>query len=142
LGPDQIDRTIRHELSGVRSRGLIPLDEWVVRQQVELAERLYAVTEHRARKYLDPRTRQTVIAPWPRDVKAAGLVGPRLSALAAYQKGDGHMSYTTIQRFWGEVLGLVLSRSHSVNVVQKGSAAFDDRIRRGFLQAVLATCRQ
>jgi transposase len=61
----------------------------------------------------------------PVAVKAAGLVGPRLSALAAYQKGDGHMSYSTIQRFWNEVLGLPLSRGQLVNVVQKASAAFE-----------------
>ena len=125
FNPDQIDRTIHHELSSTRSRSLAPLDDWAVLQQVELAEKLYTVTEHRARKYFDPRTGRIVIAPWPRAVKAAGLVGPRLSALAAYQKGDGHMSYTTIQRFWREVLGLSISRSQLVNVVQKVSAAFE-----------------
>jgi transposase len=125
FGPDQIDRTIHHELSPARFRGLVPLDEWSVLQQVELAQKLYTVTEHRARKYLDPRTGRIVIAPLPRGVQAAGLVGPRLTALAAYQKGDGHMSYTTIQRFWEEVLGLSISRSQLANVVQKVSAAFE-----------------
>jgi transposase len=51
-------------------------------------------------------------------------VGPKLSALAAYQKGACHMSYTTIQRFWKEVLGIPVSRSQLVNVTQKASAAF------------------
>lgn len=32
FGPDQIDRTIHHELSPARSRGLIPLDQWSVLQ--------------------------------------------------------------------------------------------------------------
>jgi transposase len=137
FGPDQIDRTIRHELSASRSRGLIPLDEWVVLQQVELAEKLYTVTEHRARKYHDPRTGRIVIAPLPRGVKAASLVGPRLSALTAYQKGDCHMSYTTIRRFWGEVLGLAISRSQLVNVVQKVSAAFEEPYEE--LRTALAT---
>jgi transposase len=126
FGPERIDRTIRHELSSARSRGLIPLNEWFVLQQVDLAEKLYTVTEHRARKYVDPRTGRMVIAPLPRAVKAAGLVGPRLSALAAYQKGDGHMSYTTIRRFWAEVLGIPISRSQLVNVIQKASAAFEE----------------
>lgn len=125
FGPDQIDRTIHHELSPARSRGLVPLEEWSVLQQVELAEKLYTVTEHRARKYFDPRTGRIVIAPWPRGVQAASLVGPRLTALAAYQKGDCHMSYTTIRRFWAEVLGLPISRSQLANVVQKVSAAFE-----------------
>jgi len=61
FGPDQIDRTIPHELSPARSRGLIPLERWSVLQQVELAEKLYTVTEHRARKYLVPRTGRVVI---------------------------------------------------------------------------------
>ena len=51
-------------------------------------------------------------------------MGPKLSALAAYQKGDGHMSYTTIQRFWTDVLGIPISRAQLVNVIQKASAAF------------------
>lgn len=93
-------------------------------QQVDLANKLYAVTEHRARKYLDPRTGRLVIAPLPQAVQAAGLVGPKLSSLAASQKGDGHMSYTTIRRFWNEVLGIPIRRAQLVNVIQKASAAF------------------
>jgi transposase len=124
FAPEDIDRTIPYELSPKRAQRLIPLEEWFVLQQVDLADRLYVVTEHRARKYLDPQTRRIVIAPLPAAVKAAGLVGPKLSALAAYQKGDCHMSYSTIQRFWNEVLGIPISRSQLVNVLQKASAAF------------------
>ena len=124
FAPEDADRTISYELSPKQSQGLIPLDEWFVLQQVDLVEKPYIVTEHRARKYLDPRTERTVIAPLPAAVKAAGLVGPKLSALAAYQKGDCHMSYSTMQRFWNDVLGIPISRSQLVNVIQKASAAF------------------
>jgi transposase len=124
FAPEDVDRVIPYELSPAQRRGLIPLKQWFVRQQVDLADKLYIVTEYRARKYLDPRTGRIVIAPLPVAVKAAGLVGPRLSALAAYQKGDCHMSYSTIQRFWNEVLGLPISRAQLVNVIQKASAAF------------------
>ncbi len=124
FAPEDIDRTISYELSPKQSQGLIPLDEWLVLQQVDLVEKPYIVTEHRARKYLDPRTERTVIAPLPTAVKAAGLVGPKLSALAAYQKGDCHMSYSTMQRFWNDVLGIPISRSQLVNVIQKASVAF------------------
>ena len=124
FAPEDTDRTISYELSPKQSQGLIPLDEWFVLQQVDLVEKPYIVTEHRARKYLDPRTERTVIAPLPAAVKAAGLVGPKLSALAAYQKGDCHMSYSTMQRFWNDVLGIPISRSQLVNVIQKASAAF------------------
>jgi transposase len=124
FGEDDVDETISYELSTEQTQGLIPLNEWFVLQQVDLAEKLYVVTEHRARKYRDRQTGRTVIAPLPEAVQAAGLVGPKLSALAAYQKGDCHMSYSTIRRFWGEVLGLSISRSQLANVVQKASAAF------------------
>ena len=124
FAPDDIGPIIPYELSPEQSQGLIPLEEWFVLQQVDLAEKLYIVTEHRARKYLDRRTGRIVIAPLPQAVKAAGLVGPKLSALAAYQKGDCHMSYTTIQRFWNEVLGIPICRSQLANVIQKASAAF------------------
>ncbi len=46
--------------------------------------------------------------------------------LAAYPKGDCHMSYTTIRRFWGEVLGIPISRSQWVHGIQKASAAFEE----------------
>lgn len=124
FAPEDIGPVLPYELSPQQARGLIPLEEWFVLQQVDLVKKLYVVTEHRARKYLDPRTGRIVIAPLPVAVKAAGLVGPKLSALAAYQKGDCHMSYTTIQRFWHDVLGIPLSRAQLVNVIQKTSAAF------------------
>jgi len=124
FAPDDIGPVIPYELSPQQAQGLIPLEEWFVLQQVDLVEKPYVVTEHRARKYLDPQTGRIVIAPLPVAVKAAGLMGPRLSALAAYQKGDCHMSYSTIQRFWNEVLGIPISRSQLVNIIQKASTAF------------------
>jgi transposase len=137
FGPDDIGPIIPYELSPQQAQGLIPLDDWFILQQVELVDKPFVVTEHRARKYQDPRTGRIVIAPLPAAVKAAGLVGPRLSALAAYQKGDGHMSYSTIQRFWNEVLGIPISRGQLVNVVQKAAAAFEtpyDELREALVE--------
>jgi len=137
LGPDDIDAIRFHVLAAEQVQDLIPLDDWCILQQVELVKKLYRVTEHRARKYLDPRNGRIVIAPLPAAVKAAGLVGPKLSALAAYQKGDCHMSYTTIQRFWDEVLGIPISRGQLANVVQKVSAAFEtpyDELREALVE--------
>jgi len=125
FGPDEVGPVVSYEIPPHQAQGLIPLDEWFIVQQVELVDRPFFVTEHRARKYQDSRTGRIVIAPLPAAVKAAGLVGPRLSALAAYQKGDCHMSYSTIQRFWNEVLGIPISRGQLVNLVQKASAAFE-----------------
>lgn len=125
FAPEDIDATRFYVLPAEQVQDLIPLDDWFILQQVDLVQKLYRVTEHRARKYLDPRTGRMVVAPLPAAVKAAGLVGPKLSALVAYQKGDGHLSYSTIQRFWEEVLGIPISRGQLVNVVQKASAAFE-----------------
>ena len=100
-----------------------PLEEFRIVQQVELAEKLFQVTEHRARCYRHRRTGQIVPALWPREVVQAGLVGPRLSALIGYQKGACHMSFTSIARFFDDVLHLPISRGHLAAVVQKISAS-------------------
>jgi transposase len=137
FGPDDIGPVIPYELSPRQAQGLIPLDDWFIVQQVELVDKPFLVTEHRARKYQDAHTGRIVIAPLPAAVKAAGLVGPRLSALAAYQKGDCHMSYSTIQRFWNEVLGIPISRGQLVNIIQKASAAFEipyDELREALVE--------
>jgi transposase len=51
------------------------------------------------------------------------FMGPRLSALIAYQKGACHMSYTSLEKFFGDVLHLDISRGKLAKVVRKGSAA-------------------
>ena len=59
----------------------------------------------------------------PGEVAKAGLLGTRLSALIAYQKGACHMSYGGIEHFLDDVLDLKLSRGYLAKVVQKMSAA-------------------
>ena len=56
-------------------------------QQVELVEHPFIVTEHRAREYRDPATGQIFVTPFPPEVRAAGLLGTRLTAFVAYLKG-------------------------------------------------------
>lgn len=100
-----------------------PLDEFRTVQQVELVEKLFEVTEHRARLYRSRTTGEVIAAPLPQDVRLAGLVGPRLTALLAFQKGACHMSYTSIQTFLGDVLGLPLSTGQIAKIIQKASVA-------------------
>ena len=69
---EQIDETFEYEY--IDAEGLIPLDEWYVVQQVSLPAKLYCVTEHRARKYKDPKTGKIYIAPLPEDVRKGGLL--------------------------------------------------------------------
>ena len=100
-----------------------PLDEFRTLQQVELVEKLFEVTEHRARLYRSRTTGEVAAARLPEEVRLAGLVGPRLTALLAFQKGACHMSYTSIQTFLGDVFGLPLSTGQIAKIIQKGSAA-------------------
>jgi hypothetical protein len=60
---------------------------------------------------------------WDYVVQAAGLVGPRLSALVGWLKGVGHCSYSTTLRFLRDVLGLGLSRGQVAKVLGKASCA-------------------
>ena len=101
----------------------VATDEFRTIQQVELAEKLVEVTEYRARCYRSWETGEVIAAPFPEDVVRGGLIGPRLSALIAYQKGACHMSYTSIEKFFDDVLHLDVSRGQLAKVVQKGSTA-------------------
>ena len=120
--PEQVDRTWDYEWPEAGAQWQ-PLDEFRTLQQVELVEKLFEVTEHRARLYRSRITGEVVAAPLPEDVRLAGLVGPRLTALLAFEKGACHMSYTSIQTFLGDVLGLSLSTGQIAKIVQKASAA-------------------
>lgn len=84
--PEQVDFTETYELRGL-GPDWNPLDEFRVLQQVELVEKLFEVTEHRARCYRHQITGDVIAATWPQEVSKAGLVGTRMSALIGYQKG-------------------------------------------------------
>jgi transposase len=120
--PEQVDRAWVYEWPELGAPWE-PLDEFRTLQQVELVEKLFEVTEHRARRYRSRVTGEIVTAALPEDVRRAGLVGPRLTALVAFQKGACHMSYTSIQTFLGDVLGLSLSTGQIAKIVHKASAA-------------------
>ena len=118
---ERIDRTIDYELADPGP--LVPLDKWHVVQQVELVEQPFIVTAHRAREYRDPATGQILVAPFPPEVRAAGLLGPRLTAFVAYLKGGCRMSYGLIATLFEDVLGLEVSTGQLAKVVQKSSQA-------------------
>ena len=121
--PEQIDQTIEYELRDKDAEGLQPLEEWFVIQQVELPEKMFYVTEHRARKYLDPLTGQRPIAPIPDEIRKGGLLGGRFTTMVGLTKSDCHASYGTIQEFCQEMYGLELSRGRLNKTVQKVSEA-------------------
>lgn len=92
-------------------------------QQVELIQRPFRVSEHRALCYWCPRCRVHMEAELPPEVERGGLFGPRLSAFVAYLKGGCHSSYTTVQSLLGDVLGVRVSTGYLAKVVHRASEA-------------------
>lgn len=121
FAPEQIDEVIEYELDD--ATGLRLLNDWRVVQQIELVDRPFLITEHRARRYQCLRTGKIRTAPLPTEVTRGGLLGPRLTALVAYQKGACHMSYTTIRTFLRDVFGVSVSAGQLAKTVGKVSDA-------------------
>jgi len=123
---DEVDRIVLHKLPAeeVRRRALIPLDETeVVLQQIDLPEQMFNVIEHHVQLYVDPYGR-TVKAKLPKDVRKAGLFSPRMMALTGYLKARGHMSYSTLQAFFNDVMNLEICQAFLTKVcTRKLSAA-------------------
>jgi transposase len=117
--PEQVDEVIEYELRDKDAKGLKPLDEWLVIQQIVLPDKLYKVIEHRARKYIDPVTGKIHIAPMPDEIRKGGLLGADITAAVGFMKGGCHMSYTTIQQFLKELFGLDISRGMLCKAAQK-----------------------
>ncbi|MGO9115000.1 MAG: IS66 family transposase [Thermoguttaceae bacterium] len=122
--PEQVDHTWIYEWpESELAPDWEPLDEFRTLQQIELVEKLFEVTEYCARLYRSRTTGHVMAAPLPDQVRLAGLVGPRLTALLAFQKGACHMSYTSIQTFLEDVFSLPLSTGQIAKIIQKVSAA-------------------
>jgi transposase len=94
-------------------------------QQVELLDQPVRIEEHRAHACWCPGCRKHHRVPLPNEVVKGGLAGPRLTALVAYLKGGCHASYSTIQAFLRDVLGIPMSPSQLVKLVQKARRSLD-----------------
>ena len=88
-------------------------------QQVEVMARPIEVSEHRSRACYCAKCKRTFIAPLPREVRKAGLVGPRLTALIGYLKGACHCSFSTIRKYLRDVICVTISRGQLRNVCAK-----------------------
>jgi transposase len=91
---------------------------------------MYKVIEHRAGKYLDPVTGRKYIAAIPDAIRKGGLLGADFTAAVAFMKGSCHMSYTTIQQLFKELMKLDISRGMLCKAVQKVSIALKPSYNR------------
>ncbi|MGH8694544.1 MAG: IS66 family transposase [Burkholderiales bacterium] len=126
--PGQVHRFRTHRLRrcpdcGGRLRHL--KEQARVMQQVEIVVTPVRVTEHRAEGYACRHCGRTHHAPLPPTVEAGGLLGPRLTAIVAYLKGACHASFSTIRKFFRDVLKLPLSRGYLVKLLRKATRAME-----------------
>jgi transposase len=103
-----------------------PLEDPRIQQQVELAKRLVTVSQHEVVGQWCARCKSAVVAPWPEELRKAGLVGPDLTALVGFLKGACHMSFSNIRKFFRDVINFQLSRGQLAKLVQKVSKALKD----------------
>ena len=92
-------------------------------QQVEIIERPTFVEEHGSVAHWCPCCGKQHYVPFPEGLVKAGLVGPRLTASVAYLKGPCHASFSTIRKFFRDVVGFRIGRGQLSKLVQKVSAS-------------------
>jgi len=123
---DDIDKTVIHKLSAeeVRRRGLIPLPQTEsALQQIDLPEKFYTVIDHRVQLYRTPNG-AIIKATLPKEIRKAGLFSTPMTALTGYLKARCHMSYSTVQSFYNDIMDLDISQGYlSKLCTQKLSAA-------------------
>jgi len=126
--PEQVDKIREHKLSHCPSCGgpVRPLRRPPrVVQQVELVKKPVIVTEHRAFACQCQACGRIHYGRLPPDVKAGGLMGPRLLALLVFLKGACHGSYSTVQTFLEAVVGLRVSCGYLAKQIGKVCSALD-----------------
>ncbi len=90
--------------------------------QHELVDKPVELTAYVSYPYMDAETGEVIFAPFPREVEAAGVLGPRLTAFAACLKGGIHASYTGTEKVLG-FLGADVCRATICNKIKKVAAA-------------------
>ena len=86
-------------------------------QQAELVAKPVQVTQHELHGSWCARCQQWHWPQLPSAVKAGGLMGPRLTALAGYVKSKLHVSYSGVADFFAEVLGFAVCRGYLTKVL-------------------------
>jgi transposase len=118
---DEIDQTILHKLPAeeVHRLDLTKLNETEsALQQIDLPERFFNVIEHRVQLYVDPNG-EVVKARLPKDIRKTGLFSPRMMALTGYLKTRCHMSYSTLQLFFADIMDLGVSQGFLAKICTK-----------------------
>lgn len=111
LPPERVDEAFEYDMDEgeVRRLGLTATNEFEVVQKIELRKSPIHVTEHRLRVYLTPDGKRTT-ASVP---EAKGpIFGPRMLTTIAWMKSVAHCSYSTIETWMNDLLGVPVSRGY------------------------------
>ena len=137
FGSEELDDTRHYQLDRCPDCGgqLRPSQaEARVVQQVEVIDRPVEIVEHRSEACWCRRCQKTFYASLPPEVEKGGLAGPNLTALVAYLKGVCHASFSTIRKFFRDVLKVRISRGQLVKLLGKVTASlagmYDDLLAR------------
>lgn len=124
--PEQVTETVRHRLSHCPDCGGL-LTETAepprIVQQVDLQAITFRIEEHHSYTCWCAQCGKNVTAALPERIEKGGLLGPQLTALVAYLKGACHASFSTIRKFFRDVLVLPISRGYLAKVIGKVTAA-------------------
>jgi transposase len=94
-------------------------------QQVDIKQTPLSIEQHTFPEYWCTHCCKPVRAPMPSHIAQGGLVGKELTALIAFMKGVCHASFSTVQTFLRDVVGLPISRGELSNILGKVSAALE-----------------
>jgi transposase len=96
-----------------------------VTQQVELPQLPVQIEQHTSQSQWCAHCERTFVPAFPEELRKAGLVGPRLTALVGFFKGACHMSFSTIRKYFRDVIGVKISRGMLRKLVGKVSASLE-----------------
>jgi len=109
------------EICPVCNGGVTVLDlEPRITQQVELEEIVTRKEEHRCYAVWCPKCQKIHRTPLPPDVAKEAFFKVRVTAAVAYMSNVCHASFSTIRKFFRDIIGIRVSRGYLAKVIQKG----------------------
>jgi transposase len=92
-------------------------------QQVDVREIRPSIEEHRSYESWCPHCRKSFVKALPEALASHGLLGPHLRTLIAYLKAVCHASFSTIRKYFRDVLLIPISRGYLAKVIAQVSTA-------------------
>jgi transposase len=96
-----------------------------ITQQIDVPVAPVHIEEHRSFSGFCPHCQKVHYARVPKGIAEGGLVGPRLTALIAYLKGNCHASFSTVRKFLRDVVRVTISRGQLHKVISKVSDSLE-----------------